>query len=77
MTHELPDKQVCKCMVKDEGLDMEGCPLHEAEVYKLRRQVATLREALEAIRDKQPGVGGMPAVWCRKVAEKALGSKED
>lgn|SRR3990167_10378129 len=34
--------------------------------------IGVVKEALDAIAHKQPGFGGMPDVWCRKVAEKTL-----
>lgn len=50
------------------------CKLDEinSKYNKLESLLSELVTSLEAIRDKQPGFGGMPAVWCKKVAEQAL-----
>lgn len=44
------ERKECKCTVYPEGIDMEGCPIHENEVYKIRRENQALREQVERLK---------------------------
>lgn len=59
---KLARKKICTCKTYPEGIDFEGCDLHESEVYKLRR---FLKEE-QSDNWKQHKWSGWPGAYCQE-----------